>query len=191
MGGAEGLHTPAPQFVWPRATRRDLGSSVLSCSAVAAVPLWRPSFHKAVVARQRAAGGNEVSGAGSAFSRLCMHTHTHAHTLGKSTERQASVPRLPGPPGAPCSSPPWTDCPRGLQRPGSLPSSLLTSQLRPPEAGSFLLDPPCAGNRAKCPPALPSVTSLSNRAILWFSLNQPAFFWAGVGGHLTSRVSRV
>ena len=51
MGGEEGLHTPAPQFVWPRATRRDLGSSAptllgglqLSRCAPSTKPWWPDS----------------------------------------------------------------------------------------------------------------------------------------------------
>ena len=113
-------HTQRPGLLCPDAARR-----------VAVVPLC--TFHQAVVARQRAAGGNEVSGAGSInFTSGYAHTHTHTHTreIYRKTGQHPQTPPVP-----PALLAHHLDrLPEGLQRLGSLPSSLLTSQLRPPEA---------------------------------------------------------
>lgn len=131
-------HTQRPGLLCPDAARR-----------VAVVPLC--TFHQAVVARQRAAGGNEVSGAGS-INFTSVYAHTHTHTLVKSTERQASIPRLPRSPRRSLLIT-WTDCPRGCRgwvrfRPlSSRHSCALQKRQFPPS--------PCAGNRAKCPSGSP------------------------------------
>ena len=116
-----------------------------------------------------------MSGVGSINLMIVYaHTHTHTHTceiyrkMGQRPQTPPAPPELLGHR--------LDRLPEGLQRLGPLPSSLLASHLRPPEAALSSLTLLVQENRAKCP-SCPFITNfLSNMSILGFSLKPTSFF---------------
>ena len=142
--------------VCPGSTQRP---GLLCPSAAWRVVVLLGTFHKAVVARQRAAAGGKVSGVGSINLMIVYaHTHTHTHTHTREIYRKMGQrpQTLPAPPEL------LGHCldrlPEALQRLGPLPSSLLASQLRPPEAALSSSTLLVQEDRAKCP-SCPFITN--------------------------------
>lgn len=148
QGGRAATHRHPAVAVWPRATRRDLGSSVLSCSAVAAVrctPSFPKPWPRGGQGRQASWWECEVRRGGA--SPGFMPAHTCAWEIYRKTGQR---PRPPVP-GSSCSSPGpgfLRACRGQVLASNPLSSHHSCTSLR---SGSFLLDLLVQEIQARCP----------------------------------------